>query len=152
MKKNKIYIRYMNSKCTGMNLNYFYIISSLVIISIIYIASTSSYNSNTYKKYIKLRLQLNSQDNFTNIDDSNIKDNHKLMYWIAPLNNDIHNIKDNFGTSGVTNILNNSSLIDIDCSKNNTNEKYVHFRIVDSDGKLSGVYINKNNISKMCNI
>jgi hypothetical protein len=99
---DKIYIRYMNSKCTGMNLNYFYIISSLVIISIIYIASTSSYNSNTYKKYIKLRLQLNSQDNFTNIDDSNIKDNHKLMYWIAPLNNDIHNIKDNFDILNIT--------------------------------------------------
>ena len=128
-------------------------LSSFVLISIIYIAAASSYNSKTYKKYIKLRLQLNEQDNFTNIDDSIIKDNNKLMYWIAPLNNDIHNIKDNFGTSGVTNILNNSSLIDIDCSKNNiNNEKYVHFRIVDSDGKLSGVYVNKNNISKMCDI
>ena len=134
--KNNIYNIYMNSKCTSNNYYYLYIIFSISLIGIVYFGLSS--NLKTDKKYIKLLIKLDSQDNFTNMDDNNIKDNHRLMYWIAPLNN-------------VTNILNNSSMINIDCTKNNDIAKYVHYRIVDSDGKLSGVYMNKNNISSMCN-
>jgi len=148
--KNNIYNIYMNSKCTSNNYYYLYIIFSIGLIGIVYFGLSS--NLKTDKKYIKLLIKLDSQDNFTNMDNNNIKDNHKLMYWIAPLNNDVNNNKGSFdNNSGVTNILNNGSMINIDCTKNNDIAKYVHYRIVDSDGKLSGVYMNKNNISNMCN-
>jgi len=135
-------------------INYTCIIFSLVLLcciaSIIHAKSSPRYIAG--KKFINLLMHFSEQENFTNIDNSIIKDNNKVMYWTVPLNNDITNSKGNFGNSGVTNILNNSSLINIDCNQINddNNPKHVHFRIVDSEGKLSGVYVNKNNISEMC--
>jgi hypothetical protein len=133
-------------------INYACIIFSLVLICCILciLCVKSSPRYKREKKFIDLLLKFGEQDNFTNIDNSSIKDNNKIMYWTAPLNNDVQNSKGNFSNSGVTNILNNSSLINIDCSQISDIPKHVHYRIVDSDGKLSGVYVNKNNISDIC--
>jgi hypothetical protein len=61
----------------------------------------------------------------------------KILYWT------VSNSSSNFNNSGITNIYNGIANINIQCVDNN---KYIYFRVINEDEKLSQVYNQKINL------
>jgi len=140
-----------------------WIIPSIIIISIL--VYNKFYTRPCYK-HIYIKIKLSNDNNFTNIDSSFIKDNNKIIYWISSNDKYVNNnsstsnidysIKSHYSNNNISNIENKTATVSINCNElknisNNSVPLYIHYRIINDNGKLSDVYVNKINVSNCQN-
>jgi hypothetical protein len=109
---------------------------------------------------------LTNDNNFTKLDSNFIKNNNKVTYWLSSNDKYSNNTKNSskidwdystkshYTNNNISNIENNTAVISINCDEikmKNTTPLYIHYRIINHDGKLSDVYVNKIDVSECKN-